>query len=128
MADAHIALEQEPTEDELTMMQERMRAYIFPNHPVSADEIEAFNKAVDYQIAHEKTLAAEHGELGVLNALPNGVSSFEIGTFSMSFGNGGYKKSFSLDKSTICPYAYSVLLRAGLLYRGVQVRGASECL
>lgn len=117
MADMHINVK--PLSDiEIKMMRERMYAFIFPNVPQSEAEIAAFDRAVEYQIAHEETIASECGQLDVLQALPNGVSSFEIGTFSMSFGSG-YKKSATLDKNTICPYAYSVLLRSGLLYKGV---------
>lgn len=126
MADMHTFVGA-PTDEEIEMMQERMHAFIFPNEPRTDDEKTAFCKAVQYQIAHEKTIASTHGDLSVLQALPDGVSSFEIGTFSMSFG-GGYKKSFKLDKNTICPYAYSVLLRAGLLYKGVQNGGMYSCL
>lgn len=117
MADVHINVD-EPTDEELDMMRDRMYAFIFPNELRTDEERDAFEKAVVYQIAHEKTVASEFGELGVLQALPDGVSSFSIGTFSMGFGNG-FKKSVTLDKGTICPYAYGVLLRAGLLYKGV---------
>ena len=118
MADVHINVD-EPTDDELDMMSDRMYAFIFPNEPRTDVEREAFDKAIKYQIAHEKTLASEFAELGVLQALPDGVSSFSIGTFSMGFSGDGLKKSVTLDKNTICPYAYGVLLRAGLLYKGV---------
>lgn len=117
MADTHITVD-EPTAEELDMMRDRMNAFIFPNEPKTADEITAFDKAIRYQIAHEKTIASMSGDLGALEALPDGVTSFTIGTFSMSFG-GGLKKSATLDNKTICPYAYGVLLRAGLLYKGV---------
>lgn len=117
MADVHISADA-PTYEEIEMIQERMYAFIFPNEPRSDAEKAAFDKAVDYQIAHEKTIASEYANLNVLQALPDGVSSFTIGTFGMEFGNG-YKKSSILNKDTICPYAYSVLLRAGLLYKGV---------
>ncbi len=117
MADVHIAVDT-PTDEEVEMMSERMMAYIFPNELITDAHRTAFDKAVQYQIAHEKTIAAHASDLGVLEALPDGVSSFTIGTFSMDF-DGGYRKSVSLDRSTICPYAYGVLLRAGLLYRGV---------
>ena len=110
MADVHINVD-EPTDDELDIMRDRMYAFIFPNEPRTDVEREAFDKAIKYQIAHEKTLASEFAELGVLQALPDGVSSFSIGD--------GLKKSVTLDKNTICPYAYGVLLRAGLLYKGV---------
>lgn len=126
MADVHNSF-YPPTDEEIEMMEDRISAYIFPNVPRTEEEKTAFNKAVLYQIAHEKTLADVLGE--ELSHLPDGTTSFSIGTFSMSFGNGGYKNSAVLTKESICPYAYSVLLRAGLLYKGVGVvGGCCECL
>ena len=126
MADVHGVFD-DPTEEEIEMMGERISAYIFPNVPRTASERIAFNKAVLYQIAHEKTLAQTLGE--ELAALPDGTTSFNIGTFSMSFGSDGYKNGAVLTKETICPYAYSVLLREGLLYKGViGCGGACQCL
>lgn len=116
MADVHADFEQ-PTKGEKDAMRDRMYAYIFPNEPQTAEERAAFDKAVKYQIAHEKTIAAAQSEL---NAMPDGVSSFSIGTFSMNFGSGGLTRSATLNDHTICPHAYGVLLRAGLLYKGVR--------
>lgn len=113
MADVHIICAA-PTEDELEMMRDKMRAFIFPNNPRSDSQIAAFDKACTYQIAHEKTIAAQCGD----NALPQGTESFQIGDFSMFFdvdSMGG-----ALNKKTVCPAAYGVLLREGLLYKGVE--------
>lgn len=55
MADVHIICAA-PTEDELEMMRDKMRAFIFPNNPRSDSQIAAFDKACTYQIAHEKPL------------------------------------------------------------------------
>lgn len=98
-------------------MEERIRAFIFPNVPRTPDEVEAFNKAVQHQIEHEKAIV-ESMDIEDVN-LPNGVSSFHIGNFSMSFADDGYRNSAVLTKETICPVAYGILLRSGLLYRGV---------
>jgi hypothetical protein len=103
-----------PTEAETAMMNDRMRLFIFPNDPHTEDEIEAFNKAVAYQIAHEKTREEKYGDI------PDGVSAFKIGDFSMDFAAG--MNASGLTGSTICQAAYSVLLRAGLLYRGLEGR------
>lgn len=99
------------TEEETAMMVDRMKLFIFPNEARAEDEIEAFNKAVEYQIAHEHSLQEQYGEI------PDGVEAFKIGDFSMNFEEG--VNGIGLTRKTICEAAYSVLLRAGLLYRGL---------
>ena len=106
-------------------MRDRIKAFIFPNVPKTEEEVEAFEKAVAYQIEHEKSIR-DALEVDDVN-LPNGVSSFHIGNFSMTFGDEGYKNNAVLTKETICPVAYSVLLNAGLLYKGV-MGGCCSCL
>ena len=105
-----------PTEEEIAAMAPRIKAFIFPSIPRAAFEIEAFNRAVDFQIAHEKTIAKALEN----QALPDGVQSFSIGNFSMSFGGDTF--SGRLTKRTICPTAYGILLEAGLMYKGVEGR------
>ena len=100
-----------PTEAETAMMVDRMKLFIFPNEAKTDAEVEAFNKAVAYQIAHEKSQQEQHGDI------PNGVSAFKIGDFSMNFAAG--VTDTKITRLTICEAAYSVLLRAGLLYRGL---------
>lgn len=99
-----------PTETETALMQERMKLFIFPNQPETTEEATAFDRAVLYQIAHEKSLSESESRI------PDGVKSFSIGDFSMTFGE---ETASALTMRTICPAAYSVLLRAGLLYRGL---------
>lgn len=113
MADVHIVCAA-PTADELDMMRDKVRAFIFPNTPRTESQIEAFEKACTYQIAHEKTIAAQCGD----NAIPQGTESFKIGDFSMDFDVGSM--GGALTKKTVCPAAYGVLLREGLLYKGVE--------
>ena len=113
MADLHIDCPA-PTMAELEMMQDKVHAFIFPNTPVQPSQIEAFEKACLYQIAHEKTIAAQFEG----SNLPNGTQSFRIGEFEMSFDADSMGNV--LTKKTICPAAYGVLLRAGLLYKGVE--------
>ena len=60
MADVHIVCPA-PTEEEMEMMRDKIRAFIFPNNPSRSSQIEAFEKACVYQIAHEKTIAAPAG-------------------------------------------------------------------
>ena len=103
-----------PTEAETALMKERMRLYIFPNAPATEDEVEAFDTAVAYQIAHDKSRESQYDDI------PDGVTSFKIGDFSMNF-SGGVNDS-KLTNKTICQAAYFVLLRAGLLYRGLEGR------
>ena len=105
-----------PTEAEIAAMTPRMKAFIFPSIPRMDYEIEAFDKAVIWQIEHDKTVAASlNGQ-----SLPDGVKSFKIGDFSASFGDDSFDTR--LTRRTICPTAYGVLLEAGLLYKGVEGR------
>lgn len=113
MADVHIVCPA-PTEVELEMMRDKVRAFIFPNEPRLPSQVEAFEKACTYQIAHEKTIAAQCGD----NAIPQGTTSFRIGEFEMSFDTS--EMGNALTKKTICPAAYGVLLREGLLYKGIE--------
>lgn len=113
MADVHIQCPT-PAEDELEFMRDKMLAYIFPNNPKTDAQKKAFEKACKYQIAHEKTVIAQQGNGG----LPDGVKAFTIGEFSMTFEDGSV--SSKLTKKTVCPSAHAVLLREGLLYKGVE--------
>lgn len=108
MPDRHTGL---TAAEEMDMMADRMRYFIFPNEAKTDEEIDAFNKACAYQIAHEKALSAAYGDM------PDGVTSFKIGDFSMNFDANANRSM--LTRRTICEAAYSVLLRAGLLYRGL---------
>ena len=69
------------------------------------------DKAVAWQIAHEKSREE------AFDQIPEGVKGFKIGDFSMDFEEG--VNGSGLTRKTICQAAYSVLLRAGLLYRGL---------
>lgn len=114
MTDIHRVVP-EPSEDIITMIQEKMYAFIFPNHPCTQDEIAAFEQAVMFQYTHEASRAMEQQE-----DIPNGVQSFSLGDFSMTFDKSFWDSR--LNRKTICPSAYGVLLRHGLLYRGVEGR------
>ena len=105
-----------PTEEETAMMVDRMKLFIFPNEARTEEEMEAFGKAVSYQIVHEKSLQEQFGEVWI----PDGTTSFKIGDFSMSFEEG--VNGSGLSRKTICQAAYSMLLHAGLLYRGLEGR------
>lgn len=105
-----------PTALEVSAMEPRIRAFIFPSVPRTEDEIEAFNRAVVFQIDHEKTIAASLGN----QQIPDGTKSFEIGHFSMTFEDGAFEGR--LTKRNICPTAYGILLEAGLMYKGVEGR------
>lgn len=104
----------DPSEEVLALFRDKMDAFIFPNIPRADYEIEAYNKAVRYQYEHEASRQKELNDAGI----PDGVTSFRIGDFSMSFEDGA--NSPFLNMRTICPSAYGVLLRAGLLYKGVE--------
>ena len=111
----------EPTAEEKEAMQARMSAYIFPNTPYTDEEKQAFDKAVLFQIQHERMQAEALGG----QMLPDGLKEFNIGHFQGAFETSVSSK---LSRKTICDAAYGVLLRAGLLYRGVERRGPYSCL
>lgn len=104
------------TDEAFQAMVPRMKAFIFPSIPVLDFEKTAFNQAVLYQIEHDNRQAE------ILNnqSMPQGVKSFDIGEFSMSFQDGSFDQR--LTKRTICPSAYGILLEAGLMYKGVEGR------
>ena len=114
MPDIHRKDIDAPTTDEIMAMEPRMKAFIFPSIPRTDAEIAAFNTAVFYQIEHEKSIQAS------MNEIPQGVTSFHIGDFSMNFDGNGYDAR--LTRKTICPTAYGILLEAGLMYKGVEGR------
>lgn len=101
-------------EHEIAMMRARMDGYIFPNTAVTDAEKEALHAACLYQIEHERRQReALEGE-----RLPDGTTGFTIGHFQMAFAEGAI--SSRLTRRTICDAAHGILLRAGLLYRGVE--------
>lgn len=111
MIDSHKTVP-EPTEEVLQLIRDKMYAFIFPNDPRTDEDKQVFEKAVRYQYAHEATAAMS------MSDVPQGVHSFSIGDFSMSFEDG--LNDMQLTRKTICPSAYGMLLRHGLLYRGVE--------
>lgn len=113
MSDTHpIQSPPSPTVD-VQAVREKLYAFIFPNEPVTDEEKAAFERAFSAQLRHEQEMADMVG----LSALPDGVSSFAIGNFSMEFGEG-MKGGLSTSRG-ICRSAYAILLREGLLYRGL---------
>ncbi|MBQ9301286.1 MAG: hypothetical protein IJ214_12345 [Clostridia bacterium] len=105
-----------PDSETLEPVRERMYAYCFPNVPRTLIEQDAFEGAVRLQYIHEETARLTAGEL------PEGVQGFRIGDFQMTFSsNDGTGR---LTAKTICPAAYGLLLRHGLLYRGAEGRRA----
>ena len=113
MSDFHAQVE---VADEATMQlfREKLYAFIFPNVPSTEEEAATFEQAAKYQYEHEATRARQTQDL------PEGVKEFSIGDFAMTFEKG-YSDG-RLTKKTICPAAYGLLLRHGLLYRGVEGR------
>lgn len=113
MNDIHISVT-EPDAGTLERLRERMYAFCFPNVPRTLEEQAAFEEAVRMQHAHEETAKAAR------EGIPEGVQGFRIGDFQMSFADGG--ENGPLNGRTICPGAYGLLLRNGLLYRGAEGR------
>lgn len=104
----------EPDAWEMERMRERMYAFCFPNIPRTLDEQAAFEQAVRLQYAHEETARAAR------EGVPDGVQGFRIGDFQMSFAE--WRGNGPLTNATVCPAAYGLLLRHGLLYRGAEGR------
>ena len=104
-----------PGDEEVRMCCERMAEYIIPNRISNMEQKRLFDQAVRYQLDHERTQAERSREL---EAMPQGVKSFTIGKFSMTFDEG-YSDSGRITDRTICPAARSLLRHAGLLYRGL---------
>ena len=113
MIDLHTVTDTPDTEV-LELMRERMYAYIFPNKPQDEAEEAVFEKAVLWQYRHDASALAATG------AIPPGTTSFKIGDFQMAFGSGVMDQA--LNRKNICPSVYGLLLRHGLLYRGVPGR------
>ena len=113
MSDTHVSV---PAADEAAMerMRERLYAFCFPNIPRTLEEQQAFEQAAQMQYEHEES-ARLNGE-----ALPAGAAGFRIGEFSISFEKG--TADDRLTMKTVCPGAYGLLLRHGLLYRGAEGR------
>lgn len=114
MIDIHNPSLPVPGDAELKLYREKMYAFIFPNSPVTEEETQAFEGAVLCQYEHDMTLAKNRHEV------PEGVQSFTLGDFSMSFKDDFWDAR--LNMKNICPSAYGLLLRHGLLYRGVEGR------
>ena len=85
---------------------EKLLSHIFPNFPETEEERAALEKAVDFQAEAD----LEGGDI------PEAVEGFQIGHFRAELRKrrGG--------SSPVCPLARSVLLRHGLLYKGLEGR------
>ena len=89
---------------------ERLRAYIHPNRATTEEQEEAFDKAVDAQLAYEADQDVA--------SLPGSVQSLSIGSYSVTMAEpaGG-----AYTQATICPAAWAILFNAGLLARKLPV-------
>lgn len=94
----------------------RMLAFIIPNTPLTEAAQDAFCTAVYAQMLYEYQVKASQKDL------PFGAKSFSLGNFSMSFD--AQTDFTTLSRKNIAPAAYALLLREGLLYRGVERTGA----
>ena len=91
-------------------IQERLRAYIHPNTVKTAEQKEAFDHAVDAQLAYE----AAHD----LGEIPGNVQSFSIGSYSVTLAE---QASGADTQATVCPAAWAILFNAGLLRHALPV-------
>ena len=109
-----ILRQEEITEQELEYEKDRLLRFMFPNEPISEEENAMLTKAALYQAAHDRERAELSGRI------PPGARSYEIGHFRVEMGKDWEQLGDHLTRKTICSAAYSVLLRAGLLYKGVE--------
>ena len=93
-------------------MRERLLAFCFPNIPISPEQQEAFERAAALQYAWEQERQQ------ALSGLPKGVKSFRLGDFSAELDTDS--STGKLTSKTICPAAYSLLLRSGLLCKALK--------
>jgi len=100
----------------MEVYKEKIYAFIFPNVPRTDEEKEAFEQAVNMQYTHDASAAMQ----SAASALPEGVTSYSAGDFHLTWEKGF--NTSALTRATICPGAYGLLLRHGLLYRGVEGR------
>ena len=98
-----------PSAEELEAARLELEGLLLPGTAFTAREKAVMERAVRLQAAHTVTFLAD------MPALPSSVRSFRIGHFQMQLGGRG-------DRGEICPLAYTLLLREGLLYRGVEGR------
>ena len=82
---------------------------MFPNSPVTEREKEVLQKAARLQAEHDVTQARD------MPSLPSPVKSFQLGHFQMEL-----QVDTRALRGDMCPLAYALLLREGLLYRGVE--------
>ena len=71
-------------------------------------------------IVQDDTVLQMTQQMRLTDQVPEGTQSFSIGDFSMTFNKDFLEGR--LTRKTICPAAYGLLLRSGLLYRGVEGR------
>lgn len=99
----------------LEAAENRLLAYIFPCVVCSETQKDALVTAACAQFAHEHNSDAAQ----LMMSAPAGLQSFTIGHWSAAFARGATAESLfpaGLDNS-----AYAILLRSGLLFRGVTV-------
>ena len=86
-------------------VRERLTAYIYPRAPSTSAQEEAFDMAVEAQLAYETENVNEE-------TIPGNVSNFSIGNYSISFAEA---KAAQYTQRTISPAAWAYLFNAGLL-------------
>ena len=96
--------------NERERIEERLRAYIYPNIARTREQQEAFNNAVDAQLDYESAQG--------MGDVPGGVQSFSVGNYSVTFADA----SGGVDASgNLCPAAWAFLHNAGLLKHAMPV-------
>ena len=92
------------------IVEERLRAFIYPNVPITKAQKDAFDLAVETQIEYEENSGGEN--------IPENVQSFSIGDYSVALREGatpGYARS------DLAPGVWALLFNAKLLKHSMPV-------
>lgn len=89
----------------------RLTAYIAPNRPTTAAQKQAFEEAIDAQVEYEQKSADAQ--------LPDGISTFSIGDFSVSASET--QRGAAYTEGSLSSYAWALLKNAGLIRHALPV-------
>ncbi len=99
---------------ELETTQTRLETYILPNHPEGDGQERVMDEATCYQWLHERSDAARH-----IIAISPRLLAYNAGNYSVRL-NSSYQRRDELFVSGLSAITVSLLMNAGLLYRGVR--------
>ena len=92
------------------IVEERLRAFIYPNTPRTRAQTEAFELAVETQLKYEKQNDGE--------SIPENVASFSIGDYSVALREG---TTPDYSRADLAPGVWALLFNAKLLMHSMPV-------